>query len=184
MDTVPFGCYRRSVFERIGYFDEDLVRNQDDEFNHRLIKNGGRILLVPEIESSYHARPTLRALGRMLYQYGYLKPLAARKLGRILTVRQLVPGGFVLAFLTLLFLSLWWRPPRLPLGMLAATYLVGVLIAMATARAADLRSRLALMAVFPTMHWSYGLGFLRGVVDFIVLRRPVRQRAERMGLTR
>ena len=70
VDTVPFGCYRREVFERIGMFDEELVRNQDDEFNHRLIKNGGRILLVPEIVSDYYARDSLSKLWRMYYQYG------------------------------------------------------------------------------------------------------------------
>jgi glycosyltransferase involved in cell wall biosynthesis len=73
VDTVPFGCYKREVFEKIGLFNEALVRNQDDEFNHRLIKHGGRILLVPEIISFYTARESFGQVWRMYYQYGYFK---------------------------------------------------------------------------------------------------------------
>jgi len=65
VDTVPFGCYRRSSFDRVGGFDEELVRNQDVEFNHRLIRRGGRVLLVPGIKSYYYARGSLRQLARM-----------------------------------------------------------------------------------------------------------------------
>ena len=75
-DAVSFGCYRRQVFERIGLFDEELVRNQDDEFDLRLIKHGGRVLLLPEVVSQYYARRSLRQVARMFYQYGYFKPPA------------------------------------------------------------------------------------------------------------
>ena len=96
-DAVSFGCYRRQVFERIGLFDEELVRNQDDEFDLRLIKHGGRVLLLPEVVSQYYARRSLRQVARMFYQYGYFKPLVAKKLGRIMTFRQLVPALFLLS---------------------------------------------------------------------------------------
>ncbi len=95
VDTVPFGCYKREVFDKIGLYDEDLMRNEDDEFNTRLIKNGGKILLVPEIVSHYYARDTLLKLWRMCYQYGYFKPLAALKVGSVFTLRQLIPTAFV-----------------------------------------------------------------------------------------
>ena len=80
VDTVPFGCYRREVFDRIGMFDEELVRNQDDELNLRLIRSGGRILLSPRVVCKYFARDSLLKLWRMYYQYGYYKPLVARRL--------------------------------------------------------------------------------------------------------
>jgi glycosyltransferase involved in cell wall biosynthesis len=82
VDTVPFGCYRREVFDRIGLFDEELIRNQDDEFNFRLIRRGGRVLLLPDVLCRYFARRSLRHLAGMYYQYGYFKPLVARKVGR------------------------------------------------------------------------------------------------------
>ena len=94
VDTVPFGCYWKEVFDRIGLYNETLVRNQDDEFNHRLIKHGGRILLVPEIVSFYTARESLEKLWTMFYQYGYFKPLAARAVGAVMTARQLIPSVF------------------------------------------------------------------------------------------
>ena len=56
VDTVPFGCFRRDVFDKIGLFDEELVRNQDDEFNGRIIQNGGKILLLPQVVTDYFAR--------------------------------------------------------------------------------------------------------------------------------
>ncbi len=78
VDTVPFGCFRRELFERVGMFDEEMVRNQDDEFNLRVIGRGGRILLLPDVVSRYYARRSLGAVARMFYQYGYFKPLVAR----------------------------------------------------------------------------------------------------------
>jgi GT2 family glycosyltransferase len=71
---VPFGCYRREIFDQIGLFDEELIRNQDDEFNGRLIKNGGHIYLIPEIVIDYYARGKIGKLSQMFYQYGLFKP--------------------------------------------------------------------------------------------------------------
>jgi glycosyltransferase involved in cell wall biosynthesis len=79
VDTVAFGCFRRDVFVRAGLFDEELIRNQDDEFNFRLISRGGRVLLLPEVSCRYFARRSLAHLSRMYYQYGYFKPLVVRK---------------------------------------------------------------------------------------------------------
>ena len=100
VDTVPFGCYRREVFDRIGLFDEELVRNQDDELNFRLTRHGGRILLSPRIVCKYFARDSLAKLWRMYYQYGYFKPLVVRKVGGVMTLRQLAPPLFVLLLAT------------------------------------------------------------------------------------
>ena len=93
---MPFGCYRREVFTRNGLFDEDHVRTEDDEFNLRLRKNGGRSLLVPEIIIDYYARESLPKIWRMYYYYGYFKPLVARKLGLVLGLRHLIPSLLVM----------------------------------------------------------------------------------------
>ncbi|HEY9516645.1 MAG TPA: glycosyltransferase family 2 protein, partial [Gemmatimonadaceae bacterium] len=127
VDTVPFGCYRRDVFERIGLFDEDLIRNQDDELNVRLIRAGGRILLVPDVVCSYNARDSLAKLWRMYYQYGYFKPLVARKVGGVFTWRQLVPPAFVLALAVSLILAIAWPATAPLLFAVVAIYLVAVL---------------------------------------------------------
>ena len=91
VDTVPFGCYRKDVFDRIGPYDNDLVRNQDDELNARLIKHGGKIYLIPYIVVDYFARDTIKKTGKMFYQYGLYKPLVNKKLGSPATVRQFFP---------------------------------------------------------------------------------------------
>ena len=91
VDTVPFGCFSRSLFDEIGLFDEDLVRNQDDEFNARIVNAGGKILLIPDLIIKYFARPSISKMTSMFYQYGLFKPLVNKKIGKTTTMRQLVP---------------------------------------------------------------------------------------------
>jgi glycosyltransferase involved in cell wall biosynthesis len=170
VDTVPFGCYRREIFDRIGLFDEELVRNQDDEFNFRLIARGGRVLLLPEVTCRYFARRSFRQLARMYYQYGYFKPLVARKVGRVMTARQLVPSMLIAALLGSAALSLWVPAAAAAFGSLAALYAGCVLACAAAAAGTDLRCGLALAAVFPTLHFSYGIGFIRGIYDHLIAR--------------
>lgn len=176
VDTVPFGCYRREVFHRIGYFDEDLVRNQDDEFNYRLLTRGGRLLLVPEIVSEYIARDSFGKLARMFYQYGVFKPTAARKVGRILSVRQLVPPAFVAALggsLVLAPLSEWMAALC---ALIVASYSAIVLATAAIAAPRlGLRGAGCLAVAFPILHMSYGFGFLRGTVNELLAGRLTRQ---------
>ena len=166
VDTVPFGCFRRDVFNRVGMFDEELVRNQDDEFNHRIIRAGGRVKLIPDVVCYYYARGSLRQAARMFYQYGAFKPLVARKVGRIMTVRQLVPAMFVSALFGAILGAVFWPPAALLGAAIAAAY--GTCVAICAARVArshGLRCALALAAALPVVHLSYGFGFIRGLRD-------------------
>ncbi len=166
-DTVPFGCFRREVFERIGGFDEDMVRNEDDEFNLRLIKHGGRVLLLPEVVSYYRARKSLRDVAHMYFQYGRYKPLVARKLGAVMTGRQLVPALFLLTLLALGLLGVWVPGARTAAAAIAGCYTALVLgFSALTIRKHGWRCALALTAVFPTVHVCYGIGFLYGVLRY------------------
>ena len=176
VDSVPFGCFRREVFDRIGLFDEELIRNQDDEFNLRLIKYGGRILLLPDVVSYYFARRSLSDLSRMYYQYGYYKPLVARKVDGVMTVRQVVPGLFVLTLVSTAALAAV-LPPVLPVAIgVAGAYVASLLGCVAAAvRRHGWRCALALAAVFPAVHFSYGIGSLRGAVDHLLQRRRTRR---------
>jgi glycosyltransferase involved in cell wall biosynthesis len=166
VDTVPFGCFRRELFHKLGMFDEELVRNQDDEFNYRIVSHGGKIRLQPDVVCYYYARGSLRQLARMFYQYGAFKPLVARKVGRIMTVRQLVPAGFVTALLGAGLAGLLWRPAWLAGLTLAGVYAAAILFSSARVfRSHGVRCATALTLVFPVLHFSYGLGFLRGLRD-------------------
>ena len=183
VDTVPFGCFRREVFNRVGLFDEELIRNQDDEFNFRLIARGGRILLLPDVSCRYFARPSLRQLSRMYYQYGYFKPLVARKIGRVMTVRQLIPALLVGTLTTLSLLALRWPVAGAGLVLVLTSYGAAILsCAAAAVKTHGIRCSGALVLVFPVLHFSYGVGFLLGVLDHLVVRSMPRPSA--LGLSR
>src|SRR5205085_1817966 len=122
VDTVPFGCFHRRLFDQVGMFDEELPRNQDDEFNFRLAKHGARVLLEPRLVAYYYARGSIRQVARMWYQYGYFKPLVAKKVRRVMTLRQLVPACFVLGLVGTAALSPWLPVARVAFGALGLAY--------------------------------------------------------------
>jgi glycosyltransferase involved in cell wall biosynthesis len=176
VDTVTFGCYRRSVFEKIGMFDEELLRNQDDEFNGRLLKNGGVIYLIPEVRIGYYPRTTLNSIRKMFYQYGLFKPLVALKLGRPATLRQLIPPLFVLFLLSLPAGS--FIHPVIRTVYLSVTGLYVIANFLFTIRIClrdhSFKHSLYLPWLFVLMHVSYGWGYLAGIVKFIILRKKVK----------
>ena len=173
VDTVPFGCYPKAVFDRIGLFDTTLTRNQDDELNGRLKKAGGRIVLVPTVKAGYYARGTFGQLWRMYRQYGLYKPLVNVRLGFPATWRQLVPPALVVSILILPLLR-WLFPPMFALTILCLLTYAGLLIVTGQRIALD-RQKPALTLYFPiavaTMHLSYGFGYLKGLIDFVLLRK-------------
>ncbi|HOY48518.1 MAG TPA: glycosyltransferase family 2 protein, partial [Flavobacteriales bacterium] len=103
VDTVAFGAYRKEVFERVGLFDSALTRNQDDEFNFRLIQGGFRIYLNPNIRAKYYVRSTFSKLYKQYKQYGYWKVYVNRKFKVVTTLRQLAPPLWVLFLIALPF---------------------------------------------------------------------------------
>ncbi len=172
-DTVPFGCYRREVFERIGYFDEELTRNQDDEFNARLINNGGHIYIIPELVINYTARDSMHKMRRMYYQYGLFKPLANKKLGAPATVRQFFPGLFVLGLIGGGILSCFSKAIlAIYLAVIALYLLIG--LAIGFSKASEYR-RPALVLLMPytfaCIHISYGVGYLNGMLK-VLFNKP------------
>lgn len=169
VDTVYLGAWRREVFSWIGFFDEELVRDQDDEFNHRLRAAGGRILLSPAVRSRYTVRGTPRSLYRQYFQYGFWKVRVMQKHTAQMRPRQLVPPLFVLVFLLLAGVALAWprtQAARLPLAALAALYLVADVFAALAVAARQRANPLLLAIVFPVLHVAYGTGFLAGLVHF------------------
>ncbi len=173
VDTVPFGCYHRAVFDRIGLFDEELVRNQDDEFNLRLIKNGGRILLVPEVQCDYFARDTFGKLWVMYYQYGYYKPLVVHKVGGVMTGRQLVPAGLVLSLLFAGLGAIFSRVCFTGFITIASVYLSIILMVAIRLGLRQGKIRLIpyLILTFIILHFSYGFGYLTGGWGVLAGRR-------------
>jgi glycosyltransferase involved in cell wall biosynthesis len=177
VDTVPFGCFRREVFDAVGLFDEDLVRNQDDEFNGRLLNAGYRIVLVPDVVVEYYARDSFSKLYRMYYQYGLYKPLASLKLGRVVTVRQLIPLGFVLSlFLGVLMVVVF--QPLIWLLLTGLLFYFGILGVVSLYESYLRKSFLVghLLISFFILHFSYGLGYLVGAIALLTGRKNVFRR--------
>jgi len=163
-DTVPFGAYRRRVFERIGLFNPNMVRHQDYEFNYRLRESGGRILLVPSLKATYHVRPSLRSLWRQYWQYGIWKGRFVRNHPASLRPRHMAPAflvlGLVLGGIVASLHPLGWTAAALISSAYLAFVALGTL-ALARRLAMDRVLRLPLVLV--TLHLSYGGGVWIGL---------------------
>lgn len=166
VDTVYMGAYPRAVFERIGWFDEELVRNQDDEFNLRLTRAGGKIWLDPQIRSVYFSRGTLRGLWKQYYEYGLWKVRVIQKHGRPAAWRHLIPMLFVAVVCGAAALSLLTRNP-LWLALVAAPYVLACVgAAVIVAARHGWQYVVYLPFSFMAMHVGYGVGFWVGLARF------------------
>jgi glycosyltransferase involved in cell wall biosynthesis len=167
VDTVYMGAWPRAVFDRIGLFDEELVRNQDDEYNYRLREAGGRILLSPRIRSRYYSRNTLGSLWKQYFQYGFWKVRVMQKHPRQMQSRQFVPPTLVGVLLGSALLSPFSRAGRFLAVAVSGSYLLANLAASFwTARKHSRRHLPLLPVVFAILHLSYGAGFLVGLAKF------------------
>ena len=166
VDTVPFGSFRRSLVERVGYFDESLLTNEDYEFYVRVRNAGGRIWLDPAIRSVYFARSTLGQLARQYRRYGFWKWRMLRRYPKTLRWRQALPPLFVCSVILLGFASIFI--PQLGI-LLALELLLYFSIVLYAGLRASLRQRKAyllpgLLLTIPIMHVSWGGGFLWSII--------------------
>lgn len=172
VDTVYLGCWPRRVFDDIGLFDEELVRNQDDELNFRITSRGGRIWQSPRIRSWYKPRNSLGALCSQYKQYGYWKVRVIQKHGKPASIRHLIPVGFIVTLVALTLASLLMPWAAIGLLVLVTGYFVGLLTASGvTAAAHGWKLFPVLPLVLACYHFAYGYGFLRGLSDFVIFRR-------------
>ena len=171
VDTVYLGAWKRSVFSDIGGFDEDLVRNQDDEFNFRLIQNGGRIWLDPSIKSNYIPRAKISKLFSQYFQYGFYKVRVMQKRRGLSSYRQLAPPAFTMS---LIISIICYQFSILPIFILASAYCpLSVFFSLVSTNKIKrfffhrLSSFMLFPIIFLTLHLSYGLGYLFGFIYFI-----------------
>lgn len=164
VDTTAFCVYRRSVFDSIGLFDERLARNQDNDFNYRLRRQGGNILLTPATRSYYFAPDSLRKFCRQAFRNGLWNIRMAFLVGEGLAPRHFVPLFFLLAYLGAAFGWLFGEPAALL--VISTIYLI-------TAFSFSLRStglrRLYFLPLLPPLffilHSAYGFGLLAGLAE-------------------
>jgi len=167
VDTVYLGTFRKSALERVGYFDESFIRAQDWEMNYRIRKTGGKIWFNPDLVVSYRPRKNILQLATQYFEYGQWRKQVTKTYPETISMRYLAPpvtvSGLLAGFIMVLFSNIFdigW----LQIGWLAPlVYLTVILLAfLSIGSKIGLLSRLYLLLVLPTMHLSWGVGFLKG----------------------
>lgn len=165
-DSAYMGAWPADVFRRLGGFDEEMVRNQDDELSYRIVKMGGRVYFDPAIRSVYRPRESPRKLWRQYLQYGFYKVRVLQKHPSVMSLRHFVPAAAVLAGLGVgaaaLLTTRGWR-------LAAAVGAVYVVAGLVAASRLPIRGavRAATPVAFAIIHAAYGCGFLTGLVRFL-----------------
>jgi GT2 family glycosyltransferase len=168
-DTVGTPMYSAKVFEKIGFFDQDLVRNQDDDFNYRLTKAGGEIWFESQIKLKYYVRGSFKDLFRQFFQYGYWKVFVNKKHKSVTTLRQLVPPLFVLFTLTFPLIRL--IPFIGFMGGIGFSLYFILAILFACKKSKSIQDIIYIIVTYPILHFSYGLGYLLGMFHFLLLNK-------------
>lgn len=173
VETVPFGCWPREVFEKYGKYDVRLVRNQDIELNKRIIRGGGKIYILPDTYCTYLARETWHALAKNNYGNGkwniltvyYTKTLSS------LSLRHFIPLLFLLSLIVPLFLALIWWPFALISAASLLAY-IGLLSVVSLKLAVEKKLNFCyLFITFFVLHLSYGWGSLVGILKLPFTKR-------------
>ena len=167
VDTIPFPAYTRKIIKQAGFYDEELIRNQDDEYNYRIRELGGKLLLAEDVRSKYHSRGSFRKLWWQYFQYGYYKVRVLQKHPRQMSFRQFIPPLFVLGLLASLTLTiLSYRGWVVSLSVVGAYMTANLFASIITAAQKGWNHLSRLPFSYVIIHLSYGSGFLVGLFRF------------------
>jgi len=174
VDTVPFGCYKKDIFAKVGLFDVLLTRNQDIELNKRIKQSGGKIILVPSVHCTYYARETFKELAKNNFQNGLWNLLTVyyTKSFRSLSPRHFIPLIFLLSLLIPIFLSFININFILISVVIFVLYFVVILYRSIKLNDSN-TSFFNLLWAFITLHFSYGCGSIMGILKVIGLQIKV-----------
>ena len=173
VETVPFGCWPREVFEKYGKYDVRLVRNQDIELNKRIKRGGGKIYILPDTYCTYLARETWRGVAKNNYGNGMWNILTVwyTKMFTSLSIRHFIPLLFLLSLIVPLMLTFFWWPFALISAASLLAY-TGLLTFVSVKLAAQKQLNFFyLLITFFVLHFSYGWGSL-----VVMLKLPFTKR--------
>lgn len=164
VDTVAFGLYKKEIFHQVGYFDENLARNQDNDMHRRIRESGGKFYLNPEIKSIYHPRETIKSMMKQGFNNGKWNIVTFRKDPKSLSIRHLVPLFFVLGILVCTVLGFinylfWWL-----LGGVMSIYLL-LSILFSIKYSDKKRDVLFMPFLYLLLHLAYGIGSLKSIIN-------------------
>ena len=156
--SVPFGCYKKSIFEKLDFLDEELIRNQDDEFNFRIIQYGGKIWQDSSLVVKYYSRSNLINLFKQYFEYGLYKVRVIQKRKEVISLRHLIPSIFILSLLI----------PPLSKIIFLIYYTTNLFFSFNLSKLNVLKL-FSFQLTYFIIHLSYGIGFLYGLCKFIFL---------------
>ena len=162
VDTAVYGLYDRRIFDKVGYFDESLVRNQDIELHARIRNAGGKFYFNPVIKSTYYTRNTVKKMLRQAFQNGKWNPIVSKKTKGTLSIRHMIPFAFVsftgiCTILGCLKRGFWY----LELMILGLHLCLGFVFAKK--KTSDPKELAKMPFLFMALHLTYGTGFLTGL---------------------
>ena len=173
VDTVPFGCWKKDVFNKYGFYDERLIRNQDIELNKRIVRGGGHIFIVPDTYCTYLARETFDGLAKNNFGNGKWNILTVyyTKQFKSLSVRHFIPLLFLLSLIVPSILACFY----FPIGIISLiSLLLYIFLISIISLSLALKKKLCflyLMKAFVILHMSYGWGSLVGIINMIGYRK-------------
>ena len=168
VDTVPFGCFKKDLFNRIGYFDESLLRSEDNEFNARIIKNGGNIFLFDEIENEYIPRDSIKSLLKMGYNNGKEIIVTGITHPGTIRIRHLVPFLFFCSILIGILLGMFSPLFKYCFILELILYLIlDFYFTFMFRKRSTLISKIVEFLIYPLFHFFYGLGSCIGLIFYI-----------------
>ena len=158
VDTVAFGFWDKNVFYKYGYFDETLIKNQDDDHNYLINENGGKVYQSSEIKTYYFVREKIIELIKQIFYYGYYKPAVLVKNISRMKIRHIIPSIFSIYIFTIFFnTKLFWFFPLL------LYLLINIFYSMINKE--KMLTRMICIIIYPIMHLSYGIGFILGIIN-------------------
>ncbi len=170
VDTVAFGTYKKEVFEKIGAFDTDLARNQDDEFNYRMFSNDLKMYLETKIIAKYFVRASFKKLFKQYFQYGFWKVFVNKKHKTVTTFRQLVPLLFVMFLFVSAILAIF-SPITLFGSLIIIVLYFFLALFFASKQSSSIKDTFLIAYSFLILHLSYGYGYLWGLIWFVILHK-------------
>jgi glycosyltransferase involved in cell wall biosynthesis len=172
VDTVPFGAFRRELFDHIGFYDETLLSNEDYEYNARIRKAGGVVWFDPNIQSIYFSRATIKDLARQYWRYGYWKVHMLRRYPETIRWRQGLPPLLVLSFLGMGLLSIWFSWARWLWFSETIVYSLALVLAgmQLAFRHQNFHVLIGVPVAIFTMHFAWGMAFIWSFVKIILAR--------------
>jgi len=162
-DTAVYGLYKKSIFEKAGFFDEKMVRNQDIEMHSRIKKAGGKFYFNPVIQSTYYTRNTVKKMLKQAYGNGQWNMVLLKKGSGALSIRHLVPFFFVLGVIGSVILG-FIHPVFLIIGVAVILLHLGLGVYFATKKTNKINQILVMPFLFISLHFAYGLGYIRGLL--------------------